>query len=283
MACDNCGCNKVEYEDIFMPKEAVVVKVSDATPAEKHFVLKWADGSPCEFQPGQFLEASLFGFGEIPLGYATSPTRPDTFELIIRAVGRVSTALCALKEGDTMLIRGPLGQGFPIDELKNNNVLIVAGGLGLAPTRSLIQYILDKKDEFKKFTLFYGARNPEEQLFVDDLKAWTASDKINFFETVDKANDVWTGKVGVCTAIFPEAAITADTKVIICGPPVMYKFVIMELDKIGVPHENIFVDLERRMKCGVGKCGHCQINDKLVCYDGPVFKYSEIENLEEAF
>jgi len=182
-----------------------------------------------------------------------------------------------------MTIRGPFGNGFPVDELKNKDVLIVAGGIGLCPVRSMIQYILQHRDEFGKFTLFFGARTPSDLLFEEDLEAWRCDGCMHYLETVDKPDHAWSGNVGVITTLFDKAdEISPDTRVIICGPPVMYKFVIAELDKLGISRDNVFVDLERRMKCGVGKCGHCQINDRYVCLDGPVFRFSEIENLEEA-
>jgi NAD(P)H-flavin reductase len=146
----------------------------------------------------------------------------------------------------------------------------------------MIQYILDRRDEFKRFILFYGAKNKAQQLFLPDLKTWRKSKDVEFYETVDVGSDDWKGNVGVITTLFGKTELSPDTRVIICGPPVMFKFVIAELEKAGVKHENIFVDLERRMKCGVGKCGHCQINDKYVCIDGPVFSYDEVKVLEEA-
>ena len=181
-----------------------------------------------------------------------------------------------------MLVRGPLGNGFDIDGLKGNNILVVAGGIGLCPTRSIIQYILDKRSDFKDFTLFYGAKEPNQQMFLEDLENFRCSTSVNFHETVDKADDSWKGNVGVITNLFSKTEISTDTKVMICGPPIMFKFVIMELRKLGISDDDVYLDLERRMKCGVGKCGHCQINDKYVCVDGPVFKLSEIMKMEEA-
>jgi NAD(P)H-flavin reductase/heterodisulfide reductase subunit C len=269
-------------QNVFMPKQAMILRAEQTTATEKHFTLKMADGSSVHFEPGQILEVSLFGYGEIPIGYASSPTRTRTFDIVVRSVGRVSKALNKLDVGDSMFIRGPLGHGFPLDKLRGQNVLIIAGGIGLCPTRSLIQYIMDRRDEFENFTLFYGTRSPSERMFLDDLKSWDKSPDIDFYETVDTADDSWKGNIGVITNLFEKSALTSDTRVIICGPPIMYKFVLRELDKVGINHENIYVDLERRMKCGIGKCGHCQINDKYVCKDGPVFPFSEIEDLEEA-
>lgn len=281
----SCGCQN-NQDNIFLPREAEVVSAKKMTASETHFTLRMKDGEKVDYQPGQIVEAGLFGYGEIPLGFSSSPTQTEktgTFELVVRQVGKVSTALCALKEGDTMTVRAPLGTGFPVSEFEGNDVLIIAGGIGLCPTRSMIKYILDKRDDFKRFLLFFGSRSPSEQLFLEDLEEWRLSDGVEYLETVDNGDDTWKGKVGVITTLFEDVQdLSPDTRVIICGPPVMYKFVLRELEKFNISQENVFVDLERRMKCGLGKCGHCQINDRYVCVDGPVFKFSDIKDLEEA-
>lgn len=277
-----CTCNNND-ESIFLPQVADIIEATMITSTEKHFKLKLQNGERFDYQPGQIVEAGLFGYGEVPLGLASSPTNGESFDLVVRVLGKVTKALGDLNAGDTMTIRGPLGNGFPVDEFKGQDVLIVAGGIGLCPVRSMIEYILHHREDFGKFTLFFGAKTPSDLLFEEDLEAWRCDNCMKYLETVDTPDGAWKGNVGVITTLFEKATdITPETKVIICGPPIMYKFVIMELDKIGVPRSNIFVDLERRMKCGVGKCGHCQINDKYVCMDGPVFRYSEIETLEEA-
>jgi NAD(P)H-flavin reductase len=280
-----CGHKHVAVDaqpNIFLPREVKIVRVEKTTELERIFTLRLADESQLQFEPGQIMEVGLFGYGEIPLGLASSPTRKNTFDLVVRAVGRVSKALNNLKPGDSLYVRGPLGRGFPLADLRGHDVLIVAGGIGLCPTRSMIQYILDRRTEFKRFLLFYGARDPQQQLFLNDLADWRKSKDVEYHETVDKGDPTWKGNVGVITSLFSKTKIDPGTRVIICGPPIMFKFVIRELEKHGVPHSDIYVDLERRMKCGVGKCGHCQMNDKYVCVDGPVFSYAEIENLEEA-
>ena len=278
----NHQCHWTKVENIFLPREAAILRVAQPTAMERHFTLRMADAKPIEFQPGQILEVSLFGYGEIPIGFASSPTRRATFDLVVRTVGRVSSAVNRLRQGDSLYVRGPLGRGFDLDRLRGHDVLIVAGGIGLCPTRSLIQYILDRRSEFKRFILFYGAREPKQQLFLDDLATWRQSKDVEFHETVDKADPTWTGNVGVITSLFKRTTIDRDTRVVICGPPVMFRFVTRELDRLGVGRDQIYVDLERRMKCGLGKCGHCQINDKYVCVDGPVFSVAEIQGLEEA-
>lgn len=279
----NHQCHWTEVKNIFMPREATILNSLQATPTEKHFTLKMTDGQPMEFEPGQIVELSLFGYGEIPLGFASSPTRKDTFDLVVRSVGRVSGAVCNLEVGDSVYVRGPLGHGFDLTRLRGQDVLVVAGGIGLCPTRSLIQYILDRREEFNRFILFYGSREPCLQLFSEDLACWRGMQEVEYYETVDKGDPTWKGNVGVITTLFPQVDISPETRAVICGPPVFYRFVVRELDLLGIPRENIFVDLERRMKCGVGKCGHCQINDKYVCVDGPVFSFDEVQDLEEAF
>lgn len=273
--------DKNDY-NVFLPQETTIVRADQVTATERHFTLRPKNGTPMEFNPGQILEVSVPGYGEIPIGFASSPTRKGTFDIVVRTVGRVSSAVNKLNKGQAVFVRGPLGHGFDLEKFRGWPVLIVAGGIGLCPTRSLIQYILDKRSEFKDFTLFFGAKTPKEQLFLEDLAAWRKSQDVAYYETVDKPDPDWKSNVGVITTLFKKVTISPDTRVVVCGPPVMYKFVIRELDAIGIPHKNIYLDLERRMKCGIGKCGHCQINDKYVCYDGPVFSFDQIEHLEEA-
>ncbi len=282
MSCSCGGSHGGSHESLYLPREARIIHTSRPTSSEKHFTLQLTDGGHFDYEPGQILEVGVLGFGEIPIGFASSPTRPESFEIVVRTVGRVSTAINAKEVGDVLTVRGPLGHGFDIEELKGNDVLIIAGGIGLCPTRSLIQYIMDERADFGRFVLFYGARDPLQLLFPEDRAEWRASQAIEYHETVDHADIHWTGNVGVITTLFKRTRLSPETRVIICGPPVMFKFVIAELDAAGISRENVYVDLERRMKCGVGKCGHCQINDVYCCIDGPVFKYADIEGLEEA-
>ena len=276
-------CHWTEVENIFLPREATILRTEQATATEMHFTLKMNDDRPMEFDPGQIVELSLFGYGEIPIGFASSPTRKNTFDLVVRSVGRVSGAVNRLTTGQSVYVRGPLGHGFDLTKLRGHDVLVVAGGIGLCPTRSLIQYILDRRDEFERFVLFYGTREPGLQLFRPDLEQWRTANDVEYYETVDVGDPSWKGNVGVITTLFPKVELAPETRAVICGPPVFYRFVVRELDKIGIPRENVFVDMERRMKCGVGKCGHCQINDKYVCVDGPVLSFAEVQDLEEAF
>jgi NAD(P)H-flavin reductase len=209
--------------------------------------------------------------------------RNGRFELAVRNVGSVTNALHGLAEGSTVGIRGPFGNGFPIDKLKGNDILIVAGGIGLFPLRSLINYVLDKRSDFGRLMILSGSRTPQERMFVSELEKWQERRDMELLETVDRGDEKWTGNVGVVTTLFPKVDIDPqNTFAITVGPPVMYKFVVAECKKKAIADEQILLSLERRMKCGVGKCGHCQINGVYVCQEGPVFSYAEIRKLEEA-
>ncbi len=269
---------------LYEPEPAEVVSVEKLTDQENVYALQLASGQPLGHLPGQFVQVALLGIGECPISICSSPTRPSTFELCVRRVGEVTEHIHRLREGDTIGIRGPLGNGFDVNELHGKDVLIVAGGLGLAPVRSLIQYILDERARFGQFHLLYGARSPDELLFKNDLSLWRDRDDVNFHMTVDRPDEQWRGRSGVVTTLFSEVPKLnpAETQVVIVGPPVMFKFVVLEVLSRRIHQRNIFCSLERRMKCGVGKCGHCQANNVYVCLEGPVFRYGELKALREA-
>ena len=271
-------------DSLYLPTPAEIVSVRKLTGLEKLFAVRLPEGRPLGHDPGQFVQVGVMGVGECPISICSSPTRPETFELCIRQVGAVTGALHALEAGAEIGIRGPLGHGFDLGELTGRDILIVAGGLGIAPVRSLIQYILDERDRFGQFHLLYGARNPAELLFRDDLTRWRESKAVNFHLTVDQPDEQWRGKSGVVTRLFTELPRLdpARTMVIIVGPPVMFKFVVLEVLARRIPQANVYCSLERRMKCGVGKCGHCQANNVYVCLEGPVFTYSQLKALREA-
>lgn len=273
----------VKEKSIYQPKLAKIVDAKQFTANEKWFELKFEDGSELGHMPGQFVNVSIFGIGEAPISVSSSPTKKETFELCLRKVGNVTTALHKLEVGDRIGIRGPFGRGFPYNKMYNKDILFVCGGLGLIPARSLINYVLDNRQNFGKIYILYGCKNPSELLYVDELRSWETRDDIEFHLTVDRGDETWKGNIGVITTLFTKIKINPiNTCAVIVGPPIMYKFVIMELLAKNVIHDNIYMSLERRMKCGVGKCGHCQINGVYVCQEGPVFTYSEVKNLEEA-
>jgi len=273
-----------DREVVYVPTMARVHRVEQLTELEKLFTLELPEGHSLGNEPGQFVEVSLFGIGEAPISVSSSPGRSNgTFELCVRRVGDVTNAMHQLKPGTMLGIRGPFGNPFPIDRMKGKDVLFAAGGLGLAPLRSLINEVLDRRGEFGRVIILYGAKQPGELLFRDELAEWAERDDVEFHLTVDRGNESWEGHVGVITTLFPEITVNSRATVAAtCGPPIMYRFVLMELLGKGIPETQIYLSLERRMKCGVGKCGHCQINGLYCCQDGPVFRYADIKGLEEA-
>ncbi|HDQ73269.1 MAG TPA: oxidoreductase [Chloroflexi bacterium] len=269
---------------IYEPEMARLTKVEQIGPLEKLFAIELPDGRNLGHDPGQFVELSILGIGEAPISITSSPSRSNgSFELCVRQVGDVTNALHQMEAGDKVGIRGPFGHGFPVEKMRGKDVLFAPGGLGLAPLRSLINQVLDERSLFSRVIILCGAKRPEELLFRDELEEWVERDDVECHITVDRGNDEWDGHVGVITTLFPKVNINPrNTVAVTCGPPIMYRFVIMEMLGKGIPETQIYLSLERRMKCGVGKCGHCQINNLYCCQDGPVFNYADIKGIEEA-
>lgn len=249
--------------------------------------LKRGDGgtwSTFGHRPGQFVEVSIFGKGEAPISISSPQTRPDTLEICVRRTGRLTNALFELSKGANLHIRGPYGRGFPVDVFQGHKLLLVAGGLGLAPLRSLLLYALNRRDEFSDIILMYGTNNPDNVLFKYELLSFFDRDDIKYMYSVDRDEEsIWKQYVGVVTGLFDRTDLSpADTYAVLCGPPIMYRFVVQKLLNLGFAKDRIYMSLERMMKCGVGKCGHCAIGNKYCCMDGPVFPYYEIEGIREA-
>lgn len=268
---------------LFLPELATVESVRPLTPIEKCFTIRLRSGRPLENRPGQFVEVSVFGTGEAPISVTWPSFARDTFDLAVRRVGNVTAKLHTLSAGATIGIRGPFGNGFPIEALRGHDLLLVAGGIGLFPLRSLIDYALTHRDEFGRVIIFFGAKTPKDRFFHEELDVWRKRSDVEFFETVDRREDGWTGNVGVITTLFPKISINPmNTYAVIVGPPIMYKFVIRECQALRIAPAQVVMSLERRMKCGVGKCGHCQMNHSYVCQDGPVYTYEQIRHMDEA-
>jgi len=267
----------------YLPRLAEISRTVNLTENEKLFEMHFVNGEPLDHTPGQFVELSVMGIGEGPISISSPPRGNNSFELAIRRVGNLTNAVHLLKAGDKVGIRGPFGTHFPVEEAKGKDILFVAGGIGLVPLRSFIQFVLEHRNDYGEVTILFGARNPSERLFLDELKQGATREDIRYLDTVDRPDPNWNGHVGVITTLFPKIEVDPSrTYCIVVGPPVMYRFVILEAKARGIPDTQIFLSLERRMKCGVGKCGHCQINHLYVCQDGPVFKYSDIFYLKEA-
>ena len=269
----------------FVPKLATIVRKVPMTTNETLLEIQFNDGSDLNHVPGQFAEVTVFGVGEAPVSVSSSPTKKGSFEMCVRKIGNVTTKLSSLNKGDIIGIRGPFGTGFDVDFLKGKDLLFIAGGLGIAPLRSFFNYVLDKRSEFGKVTILYGCKEPCELLFPEEVESWSKRDDIIHKLTVDRCpeGECWEGNIGVITTLIPGVDLDPEkTYAILCGPPVMYKFVIRELKKRNLPDDHMIMSLERRMRCGVGKCGHCQINQIYVCKEGPVFNYANIKGVPEA-
>jgi len=269
---------------IYLPEMARLAQVEQVTALEKLFTIELPDGHSLGHEPGQFVMLSVLGVGEAPISITSSPSRSNgTFELCVRRAGDVTGALHKMQAGDRVGVRGPFGHGFPVEKMRGKDVLFAPGGLGLAPLRSLINQVLDERGSFGRVVILYGAKRPDELLFRAELDEWVARDDVECYITVDRGDETWDGHVGVITTLFgPIAVDPRNTVAVTCGPPIMYRFVLMELLGKGIQETQIYLSLERRMKCGVGKCGHCQINDLYCCQDGPVFTYAQIKNIPEA-
>jgi len=273
----------IKSQDLYTPEMAEITAIKQFTDKEKWFEIKLLSGRPLGHQPGQFVQVSLFGAGEAPISVTSSPTKNSTFELCIREVGMLTKIFHKLEVGSKVGIRGPFGKGFDVESFKGKDFLIIGGGIGIVPLRSLINYVIDNRKDYGRLIILYGAKNPDELLYPDELKEWKESNDIEYHATVDSSNSEWKGNVGVITTLIPGLDLDLENTITaVVGPPIMYKFVLMTLKTKRIPDKNIYLSLERRMKCGVGKCGHCQINHSYVCQDGPVYHYPELKNLQEA-
>lgn len=275
-----------QEKDIYLPAAATVMEVEALTEQEKRFRIRRSPGDAESFMPGQFFMLGIPGIGEAPISISSSPTRLEagTFDVVVRRVGNVTDALHRLHEGDTVGLRGPFGTHFPVEGLmRGHDLLFVCGGLGVVPLRSAIQYVLDRRYAYGAVSILYGARTPKDRLFVDELLAWHDRDDVTVLETVDIADPSWAGDVGVITDLFRQ--IRTDSKhtvAVVCGPPVMYRFVLQELRSTGLDDDHMYVSLERHMRCAVGKCGRCQVNGLYACQSGAVFNVADIEHVREA-
>ena len=265
----------------YLPRAAKITGIRRETFDVRTFSLELLDEAErFSYQQGQFAEISVLGEGEVPISITSSPSRAGPLEFTIRAAGRVTRSMHKLNAGDLLYLRGPYGNAFPFDELKGRNLYFVAGGIGLAPLRSLINMVLDAKRDFGNVKILYGAKNPEELCFREELDAWNGIPGVEVLLTVDRGGPAWQGPVGLVTALWDAAALSPENAVaILCGPPIMIKFAAAGLSERGFPDEAIVMTLERFMKCGVGKCGHCNIGGSFVCTDGPVFDYSQIKRM----
>jgi NAD(P)H-flavin reductase len=270
----------------YQPHMARIVRIYRMVKDNYLFTLRFLDDRLAHnfgHRPGQFVMLSVPGTGEAPISISSSPTRPEVLEVCVRRVGRLTDALYRLKTNDLVGLRGPYGNGFPVKEIQGKDLLLVAGGLGMAPLRSLLWYALDNRDRFSAITLMYGARTPADMLFREELVSLVDRADMNCLLTVDAdPTGTWENYVGLLPTMFDHARIDpARTYAAVCGPPVVYRFVLKRLLELGFAKDRILMSLERRMKCGVGKCGHCSVGYKYTCVHGPIFTYWDAINLPE--
>lgn len=270
-------------ENIYLPRMATIQSMRPETIDVTTFRVT-IDGSggtgKFEYKSGQFAEVSVLGVGEAPIAITSSPTRPGTIEFGIRRVGELTNALHELQPMDEIGIRGPFGNFFPLEEMEGQNLLIIGGGIGLSPLRSVILNVFDNRAKYGKIDIIYGARSPQDLVFTSEYEEWQAVANTRLHLTVDRGDEEWKGNVGLVPTFLREINPSPEnTTSITCGPPIMIKFVIEALNELGFSSEHIITTLERRMKCGVGKCGRCNIGSKYVCLDGPVFTLKQLEEM----
>lgn len=270
-------------ENPYLPELATVTKVIEETPNIKSFQVVFNDQEKMKnftFEPGQVGQLSVFGVGESTFVINSPPTRMEYLQFSVMKAGEVTTALHGIYEGDVIGVRAPLGNWFPYNDMKGKNILFIGGGIGLAPLRTLILYMLDNRADYKDITIIYGSRTPPDLCYKDELKEWEERSDVNLILTVDNEFPGWTKRTGFVPTVLKEEAPKADNTIAItCGPPIMIKFVLEGLAQLSFPEENIVTTLEARMKCGIGLCGRCNLGHKYICKDGPVFTLKQLKEL----
>jgi NAD(P)H-flavin reductase len=272
-------------DNLFLPRVARIAGVRDETPDTKTFDLVLRDTAERHsfaFLPGQFMELSMFGIGEAPFCFASSPTRPDTIQTTVRRTGVLTDAMHRLEPGDEVGLRGPCGNGFDVAAAHGKDLLFIGGGIGLPPLRGLIWNVLDERTRFGRVTILYGARTPTDLVYKGELDEWAKRGDVELHVTVDRSEAGWTGNVGMVPILFDKTELNPATSLAyVCGPPIMIKFVVQDLLMRGFSPDSVISTLERMMQCGVGKCNHCCIGHRYVCRDGPVFTYRQIQEMVE--
>jgi NAD(P)H-flavin reductase len=271
---------ELDYVPELLTIESIILETRDTCT----FRTVFEKGKRLSYLPGQFAEISVLGVGECPISFSSTPTRAEALEFCIRGVGTVTKAIHQLDAGDRLGIRGPYGNSFPLELLKGKHILFVAGGIGLAPLRSLINYCLDRRKDYRRIEILYGARSPDDLCFRREFPAWGGFRDTALTLTVDKEARGWKGRVGFVPAVLKEMRPSpADTIAVTCGPPIMIKLVLKELESLGFADDQVVTTLEMKMKCGVGHCGRCNIGESYVCKDGPVYLLSRLKQLPWEF
>lgn len=267
----------------YLPDLATIREVIVETPNIKTFRVTLDDPEVMKnftFIPGQVAQLSVFGTGESTFVINSPPTRMEYLQFSVMKAGEVTTRLHSLSAGDRIGVRAPLGNSFPVEAMRGRNLLFIGGGIGMAPLRTLLLYALDNRADFGRISLYYGARTPEDFCYKDDMEDWKAREDMDVVQAIDQPAEGWEGRVGLLpNVLLEDAPAPEDTVAILCGPPIMIKFTLQALEKLHFPHEDIITTLEKRMKCGIGICGRCNVGVKYVCKDGPVFTMAELDEL----
>ncbi|MDD5095393.1 MAG: FAD/NAD(P)-binding protein [Dehalococcoidia bacterium] len=271
------------HSNPYLPELATVTRVIEETPNIKSFQVVLNDPAKMKkffFEPGQVGQVSVFGVGESTFVINSPPTRMDFLQFSVMKAGEVTAALHELAEGEQIGVRAPLGNWFPYKSMKGKNILFVGGGIGLAPLRTLILFMLDNRSDYADITILYGARTSLDLCYKQDLKEWAARSDVKLIQTIDAEYPGWTGKIGMVPNVLKEIAPSAENAVAVtCGPPIMIKFTLQALSQLKFTDDQILTTLEKRMKCGIGICGRCNIGDKYVCKDGPVFSLAQLKDI----
>jgi len=267
------------------PYESQDAKIDDIiseTPGIKTFVIRPKE--KFSFLTGQFIEFGIRGMGEAPFTPSSSPFETDRIEVTIMKAGFLTEKIHSLKKSSYVQIRGPYGKGYPIDKFYGKEILIVGGGVGMAPLRSFLLTLLEERDKFKRVILCYGAKTPQDIIYKEEFTKWMKDKRLEVFRSVDKPDVSWKETDGVATVLLDKFSVDLNNSVsVVCGPPIMMKFTTLKLLKLGHLPENIYLSMEKNMSCGLGKCGHCGLGRFYVCQDGPVFTYEHIKNYHEVW
>lgn len=283
--CD-CNCHENYFEDTLIPKVGIITGITQETPDVKTFRVNAPEGGKLfEHKPGQCAMLCIPGVSEAMFSITSSPTNKEYQEFSIKKCGTLTDQLHSLEVGDEITVRGPYGNNFPVDtELKGKNLLFIAGGIGLAPLRSVINYVLDNRDDYGTVDILYGSRSMDDLVKLEEIKnVWCNAPDVNVHLTIDREQEGWDGHVGFVPSYLKELEFDTNKTVLLCGPPIMIKFVLQGLLELGFSKEQVYTTFELRMKCGVGKCGRCNIGSKYVCKDGPVFRFDEVDELPNEY
>ena len=283
---DTCHCHDNYVKDVLIPQVGVITDIREETPDVKTFRVNAPEGGKLfEHMPGQCAMLCAPGVSEGMFSITSSPTNKEYQEFSIKRCGSLTDYLHTMEVGDEITVRGPYGNSFPVETaLKGQNLLFIAGGIGLAPLRSVINYVLDKRENYGSVEILYGSRSMQDLVGLDEIQNdWSKRDGVDVYLTIDREQPEWDGHVGFVPSYLKELEFSTDKTVLVCGPPIMIKFVLAALQEMGFEKTQVFTTLELKMKCGIGKCGRCNIGSKYVCKDGPVFRCDEIDELPDEY